>query len=317
MMLSKATHVARKLLEGPSGSPLRRHIMAREARQERTFVRAQAARAGVKSFSLDEASPLLGPSSEIDTFFVLGSGASIEELSPENFDEIALQRSIGINNWAIHPFVPDGFSFESVPQVGDGRDLPRALQLLDRRDILEKQPSILVLRPGTREGLLNLGHTPQALAPKIRFYGRVTPATRMESNLARDIESFFRHISSRQSEIVIDSGASVVRMVTLGILLGFRRIVLAGVDLNGSPYFWEKNPTYLEGLSGPLPVNNQPSGFHETTRTGTRPFSVVTMVKALANYFCSEHDGQLLVSSKNSVLSEFLPVLSWNSKSRP
>jgi len=314
-MLSKATHVARKLLEGPSGSPLRRYIMAREARQERTFVRAQAARAGVKSFSLDEASPLLGPSSEIDTFFVLGSGASIEELSPENFDEIALQRSIGINNWAIHPFVPDGFSFESVPQVGDGRDLPRALQLLGRRDILEKQPSILVLRPGTREGLLNLRHTPQALASKIRFYGRVTPATRMEGNLARDIESFFRHVSSRQSEIVIDSGASVVRMVTLGILLGFRRIVLAGVDLNGSPYFWEKNPTYLEGLSGPLPVNNQPSGFHETTRTGSRPFSVVTMVKALADYFRSEHDGQLLVSSKNSVLSEFLPVSSWNSKS--
>lgn len=315
MIQPKAPLIVRKLVESNGGGPLRQLIMSRDAKKERAFVGTQAGRAGVKSLSLDDASLFIGPSPGADTLFILGSGASIEELSPKNFAEIALQRSIGINNWAVHSFVPDSFSFESVPHVGDGRDLPRALQLLDRRDILEKQPFILVLRPATPEGLAHLSYTPRDLTSKIRLYGRVTPATRLERNLEGDIESFFRHVAPRQSGVIIDSGASVVRLVALGILLGFRRIVLAGVDLNGSPYFWEKNPAYLEGFSGPLPANNQPHGLHETTTTGKRPFSVVTMLKALSDYFRSEHGGQLLVSSKNSMLSEFLPVANWNPES--
>jgi len=100
-------------------------------------------------------------------------------------------------------------------------------------------------------------------------------------------------------------------MVSLGILLGFRRIVLTGVDLNGSPYFWERNPSYLENLVGPAPVNNQSGGVHETTDERNRPFSVVTMLCALSDYFRSELNGELLIASDTSALSGFLPTIDW------
>lgn len=303
--------ILRQLLETPFSGSLRRQIMSKEAQREVEFVQLQASRGSVQSFSSGEISSLVGPTQAVDTLFVLGSGASVEELLPENFREIALQRSVGINNWAVHPFVPDFFSFESVPWVGDGKDFPRALQLLQRREILEKSPLILVLRPSTNEGLSNLQFVPEALRKQVRLYGRVSPVTRDAHNLRSDIRSFFRYVSPRRYDLVMDSGASVVRMVSLGILLGFRRIVLTGVDLNGSPYFWERNPSYLENLVGPAPVNNQSGGVHETTDERNRPFSVVTMLCALSDYFRSELNGELLIASDTSALSGFLPTIDW------
>ena len=303
--------ILRHLLETPLSGQLRRRIMSKEAEREVEFVQRQASRASVQTHSTGEFSSMLGPSREIDTLFVLGSGASIEELSTENFREIALQRSVGINNWVVHPFVPDFFSFESVPWVGDGQDLPRALQSLHRREIVDKNPLLLILRPGTEDGISNLRFVPEALRTRVRFYGRVSPATRSPQNLTSDIGCFFRHISPHPYDVVMDSGASVVRMVTLGILAGFRRIVLAGVDLNGSPYFWERNPRYLDNLVGPAPVNNQSGGAHETTDSGSRPFSAVTMLIALSDYFRSERSGELLIASRSSALGAYLPTIEW------
>lgn len=103
----------------------------------------------------------------------------------------------------------------------------------------------------------------------------------------------------------------MVRMVVLGIILGFRRIVLAGVDLNGSPYFWEKRPEYLLSLATAPPVNNQLASTHETLSSLNRPFDVKTMLRALDSFFQAERGGQLLVTSTDSALAEFLPLETW------
>ena len=41
-----------------------------------------------------------------DTLIVLGSGASINDISPERWKAIARHDSVGFNFWPIHPFVP-------------------------------------------------------------------------------------------------------------------------------------------------------------------------------------------------------------------
>jgi hypothetical protein len=51
-----------------------------------------------------------------DTLFILGSGASVEDLGPEYFREINSQVSVGINAWPLHHFVPDLYAFEPVPE---------------------------------------------------------------------------------------------------------------------------------------------------------------------------------------------------------
>jgi hypothetical protein len=307
----RAATFVRPLLELPVSRPVRSRIMATEAQRELAFVKRQAAIASLPLLSTERLSRKLESKSEAETFYVLGSGSSIEDLTEAHFDQIAGQASVGINNWGVHPFIPDIYSLESVPWVGDGEDFVRAMRLLDRSDIVSRRPEILILRPKTASEIDQIIQLPSSLRNSVSFYGRITPATRHSGNLGGDMSEFFANIAPRCPSLVLDSGASVVRMVVLGILLGFRRIVLAGVDLNGSPYFWESNPTYLQGLTSSPPVNNQVLARHETASTSNRPFDVITMLSALGRYFHTQRGGQLLVTSPHSALAQFLPLETW------
>lgn len=311
MARSLLTSVLRPMLEISTSQILRSRIMDKESNNEEIFTVQQAEAFLLRHFSSRDFRRKLGPKSAAKTFYVLGSGASIEDITNVQFDHIGAQASVGINNWGLHPFVPDMYSLESVPWIGDGKDFSRAMQFLDREDIRLRQPEILILRPKTASEVHQISVLPPELKASVSFYGRVTPSTREAKNLGGDIKYFFSHIAPRYPSVVMDSGASVVRMVVIGMLLGFRRIVLTGVDLNGSPYFWEKNPEYLFNLTSPPPVNNQLSFAHETTSSSNRPFDVITMLRALDNFFRTEREGQLLVTSRHSALAEFLPLETW------
>jgi hypothetical protein len=100
-------------------------------------------------------------------------------------------------------------------------------------------------------------------------------------------------------------------MAVLGMLLGYRKIAFVGVDLNGSPYFWEANPSYLEERGPTTLANNQQPGGHETLSKATRPFSVLEMIEALADYVSGSLDGHLSVVSNSSELAAFLPQHMW------
>jgi len=308
---NRAATFLRPFLELPVSRPVRSKLMEKEARRELAFVEKQSAIASLPLLSKERLRYKLEDDSEAETFYVLGSGSSIEDLTEANFDHIAGQTSVGINNWGLHPFVPNIYSLESVPWVGDGGDFVRAMKLLDRSDIVSRQPEILILRPKTFAEIKQISQLPSSLQHSVSFYGRIMPATRHNENLTGDVSEFFSNIAPRFSSIVLDSGASVVRMVVLGILLGFPRIVLAGIDLNSSPYFWEANPKYLSGLTSPPPVNNQAWAQHETASSSNRPFDVITMLRALGTFFSTQRGGQMLVTSPDSALAQFFPLETW------
>lgn len=302
---------ARNFVDGPRGEPFRGLIMASEARAESAVVRSQAEKTSTSALDWRNLPAFLEAKPEAETFFVLGSGSSIEELSPSNFLEIGRNRSVGINNWPVHSFVPDFFSFESVPWVGDGLDLPRALQLLARKDIVERQPPLLVLRPKTEAELGFLDVVPPELRRKTFLYGKISPATRVAKNLKDDFGVFFSTTVHRNPSVLMDSGASVVRMAILGILLGYKNITFAGVDLKNTKYFWEKNPAHLKNLVAPGPVNNQSGSVHETLSTASRPFPVDEIIGRLSEYVAGTLGGRVAVTSTQSALSQFLEPHPW------
>lgn len=284
-----------------------------EARLENDFVQRRAGEAGVRAFDWRTLHSHWGLKRDAETFFVLGSGSSVEELSVRNFEEIGRSVSVGINNWPLHPFVPDFYCFESVPRVGDGKDLYRALEMLARAEILDRRPPLLVLRPRPEEDRGLLDTVPAALRDSLFYYGRISPATRVAKHLVTDIAHYFERVGSTHASVLLDSGASVVRMAVLGLLLGYRNITFVGVDLTGSPYFWEANPSYLGSRNFSGPINNQRPGGHETLSKTTRPFSVLEMTEALAEYVTGSLGGRVSVASDSSALSAFLPLHPWQS----
>lgn len=244
------------------------------------------------------------------TFFILGSGASVENLVTENFAEISTGVSVGINAWVLHDFVPDMYAYEPVQTFMT--DHYRTLSYLDRPSILAARPLILVLRPRNRFELDQLDQVPDVLRDRVRLYGRVSPYTRIESNLRADLPQLARSLSRRQfAPVLLDSGASIIRMAHLGLKLGSKRIVFVGVDLNNVDYFWERNPGRLVKYGIPAFQSGQTGQTHETMRKGSRPFPVDTMVEHLARVAKHKFSCEFAVASPDSVLAKVIPVHKW------
>ena len=289
---------------------MRHWILRREAYREQRYVaeRARSAQVGVldtQSHSLDIV-PHKG-----DTFFILGSGASVENLGDKEFFHIREHTSVGINSWPLHSFVPDIYAYETVPEKDS--DYSKVLGLLDRKDVLEQRPAILILRPKTAEEIAQLEQIPATLRDRIFFYGRVTPATRSQKWLGDDLSHILQRVNTAYPAVLPDSGASIIRMAALGILMGFTRIVFVGVDLNNTEYFWERNPGYLSLRGLESFENRQTQQQHETLSKNNRPFIVTEVLRSLEKVFQQRYGGELFVASAESALTEFMPVYQWGS----
>ena len=294
----------RALIETRLGGNLRFWASWRDATRENKFVREIANKLSASILKPTELrSQIRKP--HADTLFILGSGASVEDLDPENFREINSQVSVGINAWPLHHFVPDFYAFEPVPE--DDSDHYRTMSLLARPDILAKQPHVLFLKPRTQIEVDQFFQIPVKLRSRTLLYGRFQPSTRALRNLSSDLGRLIGKLEATNFPVVPDSGASIVRMAALGILMGFKRIVFVGVDLNNTHYFWERNPAHLarngiEGFS-----SGQTRDTHETMERIKRPFIVTEMIQALATPG-KARGTEILVASKNSELATIVGV---------
>ena len=294
----------RALIENRIGVGLRFWVSWRDATRETKFVREIAMRLNASILEPLELRSRIGKP-HADTFFILGSGASVEDLDAENFREINSQVSVGINAWPLHYFVPDLYAFEPVPE--DNSDHYRTMSLLARPDILAKKPRILFLKPRTQVEVNQFFQIPVQLRPQTYLYGRFQPFTRVLQNLSSDLDRLIGKLDVKNFPVVPDSGASIVRMAALGILMGFKRIVFVGVDLNNTEYFWERNPAHLESAGIESFEHGQTNDIHETMERLKRPFIVTEMVQALVS-LGNPKGVELFVASKKSELASMMGV---------
>jgi hypothetical protein len=298
----------RKLLEARIFLPVRWYVVWREALAEERFVKKTARSYGIKTVDFDYLKGKLAGKGQ-KVFYVLGSGSSVEEVSSESFETISREVSVGINAWALHDFIPDIYAFEPVPERDS--DHYSTMKLLDREDVQRRKPTILFLKPRDRVEMEQLRMVPVALQSETLLYGRFQPYTREPANLAGDMKIVWK-LASRKLSVLPDSGASIVRMAFLGLLLGFSKIVFVGVDLNHTEYFWEKNPWYLEKFGRSAFSSGQKQSTHETLTTDNRAFSVVDMVVAL-HKVAQERGVSVEVVSARSLLADYLPLHEFDS----
>jgi hypothetical protein len=283
-----------------------RKIAIRDAAATRRI----AAEAGYEN--LDVHRPFLAdkPSS---TLFILGSGSSILDLTDAHFKHIGQHASIGINVWAIHPFVPDAYCFETGRETNELRADTDYINLHLRKTPQSTRPVFLFLRPRNSSFLQNMVRPPDGLRGPRLMYGRANLITNRPANLQADIRRVVRGYRNRKtpSNLLLDNGASVARMILLGALQGFRRIVLVGVDLDSRPYFWQ-SPDYQFGSDRIRQVFSRPAGTpHDTLETENRPFPTDQFIRALSTVVGEELSTEVYVGSADSTLATALPTYPW------
>ena len=221
-------------------TPLRLREWRKNSEREVASVRDLAGPLGIRAF---ETASLAMPAPTIEStpLYVFGNGSSVNSISPPDFHEIRKGFSIGTNAWPVHPFVPDIYSFEfSRHSLDPDPELAFLVALAEshRRDT--GRGKFLFLRPGAPAGVRAM----VPLAPDTHtgafLYGRANLFATSRKALAADLNRLMTDIGrDRLSGLVLpDNGSSVIRMIFLGLIAGFRNINLIGVDLNDSPYFW-------------------------------------------------------------------------------
>jgi hypothetical protein len=285
--------VVRWLLEQRSGTPARFLLDFTERWKAFGVLKDSVYRLGLQSLSIKTISAIRRKK-ESNTLFLLGSGSSVNDLDDEMWDEISRQVSVGINHWTLHQFVPDIYAVETVPDQrrseGEskdrlGLDHLNHLQILNRPEVLESEAIVICLAPRTEGERSQVLQLPDELRSRAFVYYRFTPTTRSEANIERDFARWLRFpFSTGPGVLVPDSGATLVRLLGIGLMAGFKTVVLVGIDLS-TAYFWEDRKARLarrEFADFPQPMKGT---FHETLSVKNRPFSVITCVRAFRRIY--------------------------------
>ena len=271
-----------------------------EAARERKRLHSVAENFGLPVFGSDALQTLSALKPDATTAFILGTGASAADLSEQKLEYIQSQFSIGVNQWILHPMIPDVYAYEVDPDA-------RLLQALDRPEVRVKLPHLLFLKPSRPEDFSNASHLPEFMRELSFLYSRVNIWTRRERNIGRDFRRIISSISrQRKPDVLLDNGASIARMVALCAVLGFRRIVLVGVDLNNVKYFWQKNASLLANPDLNDFSSGQTGTSHETLSDLSRPFAIDKFMFSVNR--ASDVDNLISVESEESRLASALAV---------
>lgn len=172
------------------------------------------------------------PSGRQKILFIIGSGASVDDLTQTHWDLVDSQTSIGINFWTTHTFAPTIYALEKAR----GNTVQALEPLISEPE--RAQGARVLWFGGPNRINRQLLRLFKRLGGKVWFYGgwplREASIRRLEqtvSSLTRVFQMFpgpFRP--------AIDLGNTVSRLVSLAAINGWQTIVLLGVDLGGA-YF--------------------------------------------------------------------------------
>lgn len=247
-----------------------------------------------------------------DTLFVLGSGPSINELPPEFWDEVGRHDSVGFNFWLSHPFVPTVFHHELI----DGTTpagvvaLREFVKLVDARKADYTNTAILLSElVVARESMLEA--LPAWWRARTVAVPTVYAVMANEDEGRKSIDYLKPYLTPGEFRRAFMYRSSVSKMVALGLVRGYRRIVLCGIDLQRPGYFFDAHERYP--LAPSLQTNKveQAAGRHITSTT-TEAFAPVETAIFLMDELVMKPEGiELMVANESTALHPRLPVYSF------
>lgn len=191
------------------------------------WLRSQARQSGYLLANRD----ILSKNKTSDTLFILGSGPSINAINSQGWNEISRHNSIGFNYFLSHPFVPTFFHMELLRK--DMEMFSGCYSL--RREAYKYVPFMINYHFLTYDNLkpADLDFIDHKLITVPRMYVEARP-----EDLARVVDFSQNHIESLDDDFLLHYRGSLCLMISFGILLGYKKIVLVGVDLNSPDYFY-------------------------------------------------------------------------------
>lgn len=245
-----------------------------------------------------------------DTLFILGSGASINKISQEGWEIIKKNNSIGLNFWPIHDFVPSFLMFE-MPRGERGKVFYEVLR--KKKDLYLKTPLIFKGLYKNRKDFYGIEQVKslfdEDLIGTIYLSYELSIPGRNSNEFANGLKyldalGFFSN--DKKISSLGQYRGTVTCAIVFGIKAGYKNIVLCGIDLNDTKYFYEESSQYYRDKGIEVPVSGQTTTFHKTNIALPNLLPVSTSILMLNDFFQKKYNGKLYVSNRKSALFPFL-----------
>ena len=300
-------NIARAVRNSAFGWPMRMTEQRARLAKEHSYVSRVAQMSETTSLEL-YANKFHERVSEPDEVFILGSGSSVLDVPPPIWERIAKQLSIGFGPWALHSFVPDFFAYGPTRGL---QDYDRVIEeVMGREDILRKKPTVLFLRSDLPEDIKTIRSLPSSYRSRTFVYGRVSPISRSRREIFREMRHWHIHLGDKTKTVAFDSGSTLVRLISLLLMNRAKKVVLVGVDLNTTEYFWEKSPSFLAVNGFENFETGQSGSIHDILLPTSRPSGVLSVIEDLRQIAVDNLGSEIEVMSARSALASVLPLYS-------
>jgi len=232
--------------------------------------------------------------------FILGTGSSIDAITEDQFKIMKLNNAltIGLNGWVYHKFIPDIYSLE----FDTSGKSPEADRMIERAIILcsslPKEKPIIFLK--MKLGLSKIKKYAFNRCKNIYLYSHLrldnSSPKKYYKSLLFLIGLLKKSKKTFLSNFLLGSGSSLERILSYGIISGFKEIIILGVDLEG-PHFYDKSIISKQFI-------------HKTNDRKFRDLTIEDMMKQYKTV-AKKYGVKISVQSNTSPLAKFFPVFKW------
>jgi len=196
-----------------------------------------------------------------DRIFILGSGASVNDLTDQDWEYIKSCNSIGFNSWVAHPFVPDIYFIEPpIVSMKIWKDWTNLYEL--KKEPYAEVPIVVNYKEWQHHlAQFPFSDLPEEMQTNLYYYAPFD----LRFNHPKWISMvlwYWRWFKIRKKSMddLIHQRATLATLIMFSLFAGFKEIVLVGVDLNNTAYFFEAEG---KGYTN-KPVNVQTGTIHRT-----------------------------------------------------
>lgn len=232
-----------------------------------------------------------------DTLFVLGSGSSINDYTSEQWDLIKKHDSIGFNFWLINDFIPTFYVYE---ENADSSKTDTFYKLLHEK--VEQYKDVPLIAKDIEVKGVSVNKLPKPLRKNLFLSTDIVMPgeniKKFRSHL-RFYNSYTRKKNRFSLRVLPKKRATLSYLLFLAQEMDYKNIVLCGVDLSDSRFFYYNNK-YANRLKPEMDLNED--DIHPTNQKQESNISISDIIELIQEELFVEDHIKITVGSKKSAL---------------